>query len=231
MRDTAFRILALISLLGTVAWLSSTPSWEPAIAVVTSLTALLALEFKISHPRGWWDFRSTDERFDKEFARVLENASEVMLCGRSLRRTIDFHRNSLKSVPRLRILLLSFQPANELDQFITHGDPATSSTGRKTRTTEEDLQRTIEIIESIFGTSLKGDIVRFLPTLMPFAGALVRTEKSQCWVSIQIYPLHPDIPFSDRLVASGEGIASPEFNILEKQFNLAWSSLATEHPR
>ena len=230
MQDAIFRILALIGLMGTVAWLASSPSWEPAVAAVASLSALLALEFKIIHPRGWWDVQSTDERFDKEFNKVLETASEVMLCGRSLRRTIDFHRHSLRKVPKVRILLLSHQSAMELDQFITYGDPAITSSRKKTQVTEEDLQRTIELIESTFASFERSDIVRFLPTLMPFAGTLVRTEKSRCWASIQVYPLHPDMPFSDRIVVSGEGIASPEFKILEKQFNLAWSSLAEKNP-
>lgn len=180
--------------------------------------------------------KEADSIFDEQLKKLLPKANHVRLCGWSLIRTLDKHHDGLRKARQndceFRILLL--KPGSKtveiLDSMISETNPKPRikkglPLNEGSNITEEDLDKVIEILSKnkiISGDIRDNTVLHFCEVLLPFAMAMIESEDVGCWASVQVYPLHPDLPDDYRLQFRLTDPDSSLWKTLKCQFDLAW---------
>lgn len=172
----------------------------------------------------------------EQFKELLPKATNVRMCGWSLSGVIGENRHQLrklvKSENEIRILLLdpSSCAVNVLDSVLTHTEPKERKSQKwppviSNSIAKNDTLRAIEILRD-------NDIIRRGPqsnnalhlckALLPYGLLLVECEDGSNWLSVQIYPLHPDIRIGERLTFTLRNDKTELWRSLKAQFDAAW---------
>lgn len=169
----------------------------------------------------------------QRFSELLPQAKVVRMAGWSLLHVISENRRALRDVVErgktLRMLLLDPDSTTVaiLDGAITELDlRVRKSQGWPPVVSEDvakaDVRRALDIL-AVNGLLTPGlDIVHLCNSLLPFGLLMIETEDGAGWLSVQIYPMHPDIPIGRRLTFVAGGGRTELWNILEEQFDTAW---------
>jgi hypothetical protein len=176
----------------------------------------------------------TESGFAATLGEMLPKAKEVRICGWSLRATIDPYRYQLRELVQkgreVRILLLDPQSATvrSLDGIITAG----TLLERKVRNwppvvsqdyTKNDLMRVLDILRGtvIVTPEVDGKTLHVCNSLLPLGMFMVECDDGSGWLSVQIYPLHPDMTREKRLTFTLGDTKTRLWNTLKEQFDLA----------
>jgi len=183
-------------------------------------------------------------RARETFKEILPKAKAVRISGWSLFRTIDENRHRLRELVErgceLRILMLDPEASTvkNLDTMITATDPLE----RRSRNwppvvpkgfTKKDLLRTIEILKenniAKHGTQSSAT-VHLCNSLLPMGLMMVECEDGSGWLSVQIYPIHPDFAIEKRLGFTLGDNKTELWQALKEQFDAAWDDPSFSHP-
>jgi len=183
----------------------------------------------------------TKSHATQTFRDMLPKAKEVRMCGWALFRTIDENRHKLRELTQrgcdLRILLLdpASSAVNSLDNVITDTDPLERKTRNWPSVTpkgiiKSNVLRTIEILKDndIVGGGKK--TVHLCDSLLPFGILMVECEDGSGWLSVQIYPLHPDVRLDRRFAFTLGNNKTELWRLLKEQFDVAWEDPSFSHP-
>ena len=221
-------------------------------AVITAIGVIVAASISqiFNHIRNRktgkaFVFPSTSEErstFDRQLKKLLPKAREVRLCGWSLIMTIDKHHDELKAARdngcKFRILLQ--EPRSKtveiLDSVISETNPITREREKhpisEREITKKHLDKVIGILleNKIISSDAQNTPLHFCKTLLPFAMAMIECEEGIFWASIQIYPLHPDLPDDYRLQFRSTDPGSSLWQTLKVQFDEAWENSIPSPP-
>lgn len=183
-------------------------------------------------------------RVRETFKEMLPRAKVVRMCGWSLFRTIDENRHRLRELVEgggeLRILMLDPEASTveNLDSMITATDPQE----RRSRKwpaivprgfTKEDLLRTIAILKenniARAGTQSSAT-VHLCNSLLPVGLMMIELRDGTGWLSVQIYPIHPDFAIDRRLGFVLGNNKTELWQVLQEQFDAAWDDPCFSHP-
>lgn len=78
------KILSIITLIGSISWFAYSPDFEPAIAIVTSLSALIAT----------WIANKQGQKKESQIQTVGENSAGIQSTGNVTVGDINLNRNS-----------------------------------------------------------------------------------------------------------------------------------------
>jgi hypothetical protein len=174
----------------------------------------------------------------------LSRAKTVRMCGWALFRTIDKRRHRLREAVQrgcdLRILMLDPKSStvDVLDSIITSTDPlARRAQGWPEvvpkQVTRRDLLRTIEILKEndiVKKGTQSETTLRVCNSLLPFGLTMVEYDDGSGWLSLQIYPLHPDFAIEKRLGFILSNNRTELWQTLKEQFDAAWDDPSFSYP-
>ncbi len=181
----------------------------------------------------------------KIFKEMIPIAHKISICGWSLVRTIDDNRHGLREFVQkggnLRILILDPETdsVRALDSVLSHSEPSIrESLGWPKEYLLKDAAKShlnymIGILHGNNIINLDGQIsdrVHLCKTLLPYGLIMVECENGKSWLSVQVYPLHPDTRIGRRLTFYLTNNSTELWHILESQFEDAWKDPNLSYP-
>ena len=176
--------------------------------------------------------RDVGSGYVETLERLLPKASEVCVCGWTLEETFIKLTEQLLVLKRnkvcnLRFILIDQDVALKLDEVVSETDAETRLMGGSAKTgtdiASHDLKQTVGRLIKRGMIEGKTDVsVRFSRMLLPYGLTLIRCDDGTCWMTVQIYPLHPDTKIGQRMRFESYDPTSSVWQAAAKQFEFAW---------